>query len=164
MYEFREMTKEDWPKVATIYEEGIATGLATFATSAPTYEDWDKGHRKDCRIVICEDNEILGWAAVGQVFSRCVYNGVVELSLYIAKNARGKGVGSVLLKKEIEVCEKVGIWTIQSLIFSNNEPSLAMHKKGGFNFMCVHKKLGCDINGEWRDVTLMEYRSKINGV
>lgn len=180
MYIIRNMIKEDWKDVSKIYQEGIETGLATFATGAPCYEEWDKAHRDDCRLVICGNSDgtafhddisfsetinlskVLGWAVVGQVFSRPVYNGVVELSIYISKIARRKGLGEKLLNAEIKACEEAGIWTIQSLIFTNNKASLSLHEKCGFKHMCIHEKLGCDINGNWRDVTLMEYRSPVN--
>lgn len=89
----REMRPEDWNDVRRIYLEGIATGIATFQQSAPEYEDWDRGHLADCRLVAEEKGHILGWTALSATSSRPVYRGVVEVSLYVGADSRGKGVG-----------------------------------------------------------------------
>ena len=84
----RNMLENDWPSVAKIYEEGLATGIATFETQVPDYSSWDNAHTKFCRLVAEEDETVLGWAALSPVSSRCVYGGVGEVSVYISKNAR----------------------------------------------------------------------------
>ena len=93
----REMRPEDWNDVRRIYLEGIATGIATFQQSAPEYEDWDRGHLADCRLVAEEEGHILGWTALSATSSRPVYRGVVEVSLYVGADSRGKGVGKALM-------------------------------------------------------------------
>src|SRR5215471_6567173 len=91
------MTADDWNAVRLIYEEGIATGNATFEQSAPTWEKWDAGHLSTCRLVARAGNEVLGWAALSPVSGRCVYVGVADLSIYVAQRARGRKLGSRLL-------------------------------------------------------------------
>ncbi|HEU5117542.1 MAG TPA: GNAT family N-acetyltransferase [Isosphaeraceae bacterium] len=91
------MTSDDWAVVRSIYEEGIATGNATFETKAPDWETWDQGRRADCRLVIRSQEQILGWATLSSVSSRPVYAGVAEVSLYVAALARGQGVGTMLM-------------------------------------------------------------------
>ena len=91
---FRELTFQDWQTVKEIYEEGIATGNATFQSSAPTWDEWDSSHVKNSRIVATDDeNNILGWAALTPVSGRCVYAGVGEVSVYVSQKAQGRGVG-----------------------------------------------------------------------
>ena len=106
------MQAEDWASVKVIYLEGIATGNATFETSAPEWAEWDAKHRADCRLVARSHDLVIGWTALSPVSSRCVYAGVAEESVYIAGSARGQGVGRALLSAVIDELEKVGIWTI----------------------------------------------------
>ncbi len=86
--EVRVMTEADWPTVAAIYEEGIATGHATFETSVPTWERWDEAHVDSCRIVAELDDRLVGWAALSVVSDRCVYGGVGEVSVYVGSTGR----------------------------------------------------------------------------
>lgn len=152
------MKAEDWSAVREIYLEGIRTGNATFETQAPKWEKWDGGHLRSCRFVASERGEILGWAALSPVSSRCVYAGVGEVSVYVAERARGKRIGQALLRALVEASEREGIWTLQAGIFPENLASVELHKKCGFRVVGLREKLGC-MNGRWRDVLLMERRS-----
>ena len=141
-----------------IYEQGIAGGQATFETEAPSWEDWDRTHLEGHRMVALGDGEVVGWAALSPVSERCVYAGVAENSVYVAESARGRGVGKALLEELIARAERAGIWTIQTGIFPENEPSLALHERCGFRVVGVRERLG-QHRGVWRDVVLMERRS-----
>jgi len=153
---------EHWPEVARIYAEGIATGNATFETEVPSWERWDDAHLAEHRFVALDEGEIVGWVAVGRVSDRCVYGGVVEHSVYVAERARGRGVGRMLLEQLVESTEAAGIWTIQTGIFPENEASVALHERVGFEIVGRRKRLG-KLHGTWRDVLLMERRSEIVG-
>jgi phosphinothricin acetyltransferase len=156
------MEKEDYPYVKEIYLEGIHSGIATFQTSAPCFEEWDQGHMKACRFVITdENNRIYGWVALSMVSSRCVYRGVAEVSVYIAKAAHGKGLGSQLLQKVTLESEKQGIWTLQAGIFEMNTASIALHKKCGFRLVGVRERIAQDCKGTWQNTVLMEKRSTV---
>ncbi len=152
------MTPGDWPEVARIYEEGIATGLATFETSVPDWTSWDQAHMQSCRLVATEDSSLAGWAALSPVSSRCVYGGVAEVSIYISAEARGKGLGLKLLRALIGESEKAGIWTLQSGIFPENTASIKLHEKGGFRRIGYRERIGC-LHGIWKDNVLFERRS-----
>jgi len=154
---------EDWQAVRAIYEEGIATGNATFETQAPDWEDWDAGHLQDCRLVARQGGHIVGWAALSPVSGRCVYAGVAEVSVYVAAAARGQGIGKGLLQALIEVSERQGIWTLQAGIFPENEASIALHESCGFREVGARARIG-QLRGVWRDVVLMERRSEVVGV
>jgi phosphinothricin acetyltransferase len=91
-----------------------------------------------------------------------VYAGVAEVSVYVASDAQGKGVGQALLSMLVKVSEKEGFWTLQAGIFPENESSIALHKKNGFRTIGLHEKLG-KMNEKWRDVVLLERRSKVVG-
>jgi phosphinothricin acetyltransferase len=156
------MTPEDWNAVRAIYEEGIATGNATFEQSSPTWEKWDAGHLAGCRLVARAGNEVLGWAALSLVSVRKVYAGVADLSIYVAQRARGGKIGSRLLAELVAASERAGIWTLNAGIFPENTASMALHKRHGFRVVGTRERIGC-MNGRWRDVVLMERRSAIVG-
>ncbi len=157
------MVPADWPAVRTIYVEGIATGNATFEAAAPEWEKWDAGHLKACRIVAAQDDEVVGWAALSGVSSRCVYAGVAEVSVYVADRTRGRRIGSRLMEALVEASEGEGIWTLQAGIFPENVASLRLHEQHGFRVVGIRERLGC-LAGRWRDVVLMERRSNVAGV
>ena len=157
------MLPGDWDAVKQIYEEGIATGHATFQQQAPGWDEWNKDHLPHSRIVAKENNEVLGWAALTAVSGRCVYAGVGEVSVYVSAKARGKGLGKHLLQKLIEESEVNNIWTLQAGIFPENIASIKIHEDGGFRILGTRERIG-QMNGVWRDTVLMERRSKITGV
>jgi L-amino acid N-acyltransferase YncA len=153
-----ELLHEHWPGIARVYEEGIATGNATFETEVPTWAAWDSSHLAGHRLVALRRGEVVGWAAVTPVSDRCVYGGVVENSVYVAEDARGQGVGQRLLEELVVSTEAAGIWTIQTGIFPENEGSIRLHERVGFEVVGRRKRLG-KLHGQWRDVLLLERRS-----
>lgn len=156
------LLSSDWEVVKRIYEEGIATGNASFQTAAPTWEEWDLAHAKNPRLVFIENNEILGWAAITPVSGRCVYAGVGEVSVYVSAAARGKGIGKKLLLALIAESEKENYWTLQAGIFPENTASLSIHKACGFRVIGIREKIG-QMNSVWRDTVLLERRSSVTG-
>lgn len=156
----RKLLITDWDQVKMIYEKGIATGNATFQTSAPSWDEWDESHLNDCRIVAEIDGILTGWAALTPVSSRCVYAGVAEVSVYVDPAYSGKGIGLALLNEIIALSEAKGLWTVQAGIFPENTASLRIHEKAGFRILGVREKIGKQ-NGIWRDTVLLERRSKL---
>src|SRR5262245_49034341 len=126
------MRSDDWPQVRSIYLEGIETGQATFETEAPDWEQWDSGHLPPCRLVARSYDRILGWAAMSPVSRRQVYAGVAEVSVYVAAEARGKGLGDALMAALVKASEVEGLWTLQASIFPENQASISLHLKHGF--------------------------------
>jgi len=159
----RTMTPDDWQEVARIYKEGLDTGNATFQQVVPTWEEWNNGHSKSCRIVAFVDGAMAGWAALSAVSSRAVYAGVAEVSVYIGSNFRGQRIGDQLMKQLIAESEAEGFWTLQSSIFPENEASIRLHEKYGFRTLGYREKVG-KMNGIWRDTVIMERRSKVTGI
>ena len=152
-----------WPAVKTIYEQGIATGHATFQTSAPEWVEWDGAHLKHSRLVALENGQVIGWAALTPVSGRCVYAGVAEISVYIAPDHRGMKIGETLLKALITDSEQHGLWTLQAGIFPENAASIKIHENCGFRQLGIREKIGRH-NGIWRDTVLLERRSKTVGL
>ncbi|MGW2824732.1 N-acetyltransferase family protein [Streptomyces sp. NPDC001443] len=146
-------------EVLAIHQLGIDEGDATFETAAPTWEHFDAtklpGHR---HVAVDDSGRVLGWVAAVTVSDRCVYAGVVEHSVYVHPDARGRGIGSALLSALIASTEAAGVWTIQSGIFPENTGSLALHRRAGFRVIGTRERIGRH-HGVWRDVVLIERRS-----
>jgi L-amino acid N-acyltransferase YncA len=159
----RELAERDWPAVRSIFEEGIATGQATFETEAPSWEAWDGAHLSEPRLVAEDDGEVVGWAALSPYSARPVYGGVAEESVYVAEQARGHGVGRALLEALIERSEQAGIWTLEAGVFPENRASVTLHLSCGFRLVGVRERIGRMAGGEWRDVLLLERRSEVAG-
>jgi len=157
-------TATHWPEAKAIYEAGLATGNATFQTEAPTWDDWDQGHLAHSRLVATDDaGRVLGWAALSPVSGRCVYGGVAEVSVYVAAEARGKGVGRQLLSALIAEAEAHGMWTLQAGIFPENTASVKLHEGLGFRTVGYRERIGKQ-HGVWRDTVLLERRSTVVGI
>jgi L-amino acid N-acyltransferase YncA len=152
------MTDEHAAQVLEIYRLGIATGHATFETEPPPWPAFTTGRLPGHRFVALDGDRVLGWTACSPVSDRCVYSGVVEHSVYVHPDARGRGVGRALLRALIDSTERAGIWTIQSGIFPENTASLALHHACGFRTIGTRERVGRH-HGAWRDVLLLERRS-----
>jgi phosphinothricin acetyltransferase len=160
--QLRPLVAEDWPAVRAIYEEGIATKNATFETAAPSWDTWDAKHAKTARLVAVTAEAVVGWAALSPVSDRCAYAGVAEVSVYVASAARGQGVGLRLLRELVAQSEQQGIWSLQAGILPENAASLAIHERCGFRVVGTRERLG-QLDGRWRDVVLLERRSRAVG-
>jgi L-amino acid N-acyltransferase YncA len=162
------MGAEDWPSVARIYGEGIATGNATFESVVPSWEQWrDSRLPEPCLVArqISHDRsqEVLGWAALSPVSARAVYRGVGEVGVYVDQNHVRRGIGRLLLSALIECSERAGFWTLQAGIFPENEGSIALHESCGFGLLGRRRRIGQMPDGTWRDVMLYERRSEVVG-
>jgi phosphinothricin acetyltransferase len=153
----RDLAPRDWPDVARIYADGLATGVASFETEVPSWQEWDAAHLEVPRSVAVTGETIRGWAAVTPVSRRACYRGVVEHSVYVDRDARGRGVGSALLRRLVADAPRHGIWTIQTSIIAANEPSLRLHEAVGFRVVGRRERIA-QRDGLWHDTILLEYR------
>ena len=154
------MYPTDWPAVAAIYAEGMATGNATFETDVPPWDQWNQAHLETCRFVARIQGDIVGWAALSRVSQRAVYSGVAEVSVYVASRAQGRGVGRSLLEALVGASEQAGIWTLQAGIFPENDASLRLHEACGFRVVGRRERIG-RLHNVWRDTLLLERRSPL---
>jgi phosphinothricin acetyltransferase len=167
------MTDRYADEVLAIYQAGLDTGNASFEVRAPSWARWDAGHLPAHRFValdevaldldevdLDEPGRVLGWVAVSPVSTRTVYAGVVELSVYVHQDARGRGVGAALLTELISSTEAAGIWTVQTGIFPENAASITLHEHAGFRVVGTRERVGRH-HGRWRDVVFLERRSAI---
>ncbi|MFJ3635994.1 GNAT family N-acetyltransferase [Streptomyces sp. NPDC090112] len=146
-------------QVLGIYQAGIDEGNATFEERAPDWAAFDKAKLPGHRFVALDrDGRVSGWVAASAVSDRCAYAGVVEHSVYVHPDARGRGVARALLDALTASTEAAGIWTIQSGIFPENTASLSVHARAGFRIIGTRERIG-RLHGVWRDVVLLERRS-----
>jgi L-amino acid N-acyltransferase YncA len=160
----RPMQDADAAAVLRIYQDGLDTGQASFETLAPSWAAFDAGKLSAHRYVAVDDHEtVLGWVAVSPVSTRPVYAGVVEHSVYVDPDLRGRGVGRALLRALVASTEEAGIWTIQSGVFPENTASLVLHRRAGFRVVGIRDRVGrhAAYGDRWRDVVFIERRSPI---
>jgi phosphinothricin acetyltransferase len=162
-FSIENMQPADWPAVRAIYAEGIASGMATFETSAPGWDEWHAAHLTCCRFIARAaggefTGQVAGWAALSPVSRRAAYAGVAEVSIYLAGWARGQGLGKTLLGKLIEASEQAGLWTLQASIFAVNEASLGLHQSCGFRLVGRRERIA-QREGIWHDTLILERRS-----
>ena len=150
---------QDAAAIAAIYNEGIAERIATFETEPRSAEQiatqlLDKGDRFPT-VVAEHAGRIVAWAGAGPYRARPAYAGVAEHSVYVARSARGKGVGRVVLDALCRTYAERGFWKLVSRIFPENTASLALHERCGFRVVGVYKRHGT-LEGEWRDCVIVE--------
>ncbi|MCH6161117.1 GNAT family N-acetyltransferase [Streptomyces marispadix] len=156
------MRAQDADAVLALYQAGIEEGDATFETAAPDWESFDAAKLPLHRYVAVDDatGAVLGWIAAAPTSSRDVYAGVVEHSVYVRGDTRGRGIARALLDALIASTESAGVWTVQSGIFPENAASLALHRAAGFRVVGTRERVGRQ-HGTWRDVVLLERRSPV---
>ena len=162
-YQIAPLLHHHWDEIRFIYQKGLETGDATFEMSIPDWESWNSAHLSCCRLVIYHNNIVTGWSALSNVSQRCIYQGVAEVSIYIHPEFQGIGLGNSLLRQLIKESENNNIWTLQAGIFPENKTSIRLHEKNGFRIIGIREKIG-KMDDRWRDVVLMERRSKKAGV
>ncbi len=153
----RPLVAEDWAEVARIYAVGLATGVASFETRVPSWEEWDTGHRDAPRLLAEADGAVAGWTAVSPASPRACYRGVVEHSVYVDPKVRGRGIGAALLLRLLAEAPAHGIWTIQTSIIASNQASLRLHEAVGFRVVGRRERIA-QRDGTWHDAVLLEHR------
>ncbi len=153
----RAMRPDDWPAVEAIFAEGIATRAATIETEPPSYASFDESHHTQHRLVAVDGGVVSGWATLAPTSSRPCYAGVAESSVYVAKRARGRGVGRGLMRDLLAGAADAGIWTIHAAMFPENTASISLHERLGFRRVGRFERIA-QLDGVWRDTILLELR------
>jgi phosphinothricin acetyltransferase len=147
---------EDAPAIARIYNEGIEDRVATFETRPRSADDIRKWFDGSHPVVLVEDNgQALGFAATSVYRARECYAGVAEFSVYVARAARGRGVGRAAMESLIAAAEQAGFWKLLSRVFPDNTVSRALLRSCGFREVGVYEKHG-RLHGQWKDVVIVE--------
>ena len=156
----------DAAAITAIDTAGLALGHASFRDQPHDWARFSAAYltgRGLARIAV-DDTGVVGWAGVSPTSAREVYQGVGEVSIYIAPANHGKGVGRHLLHALISASEDAGFWTLVSQIFPENYGSLSLHRNAGFKVLGTREKLGKmpygPRAGQWRDVVMLERRSQ----
>ncbi|HQU71183.1 MAG: N-acetyltransferase [Calditrichaeota bacterium] len=149
----------DREAVLDIYRQGIEERTATFETTVPEWADWFAKTLPACRLVAEQEGNLAGWAVAFPVSPRHCYRGVAEISIYVSRNFRGKRVATRLLDALIEASEAAGIWSLLSVVFPENTPTLRLHARSGFREIGRREKIA-QLDGCWRDTVMLERRSK----
>ena len=156
MYEIRSYQPADFPQVSSIYAQGIEDGTATFDQKTFDQNQFETEFFDRPRLcVLSPEQQIVGWSALKKVSTRECFSGVGEVSIYLHRDFRGKGLGGLLLKKLILMSEDSGFWTLQAGIFPENIASLTLHQKLGFRVVGHREKIGKQ-GDHWRDIVLLE--------
>ena len=152
-------TVGDATAIAMIYNEGIEDRIATFETEprAPDQIARQLSEKADRfpTVVAERHGEVIAWAGAGAYRSRPAYAGVAEHSVYVARSARGEGVGRVVLEALCRAYAERGFWKLVSRIFPENTASLALHERCGFRVVGVYERHG-KLEGVWRDCVIVE--------
>ncbi|HMW10838.1 MAG TPA: N-acetyltransferase family protein [Bacteroidia bacterium] len=159
MIEIRSATADDIPFITEVYNDAIINTTATFDTEVKSIEDrmlWFNNHDGNHPIIVAENDGVLsGWASLTAWSDRCAYNGTAEVSVYVHKQHRGRGIGKALLEILILKGESKGLHYLLSRIASGNEASIHLHTIFGFRHIGIMKEVGFKF-GNYVDVHLME--------
>jgi L-amino acid N-acyltransferase YncA len=147
----------DLEAVAAIYNAGIAERQATFETRLRAPDELAAWLESGLPFLVAEDADgrVAGFARVGPYSAREVYRGVGEHGVYVAAQARRRGLGRALLEALAAAAEEAGLHKLTARIFTANAPSLAAHRAAGFAEVGVQRR-HARLDGEWRDVMLVE--------
>jgi L-amino acid N-acyltransferase YncA len=149
-------TRRDAEAIARIYNEGIEERIATFETRPRTAREIQAWFDDTHPIVVVEDEGVVvSFANTSAYSTRECYSGVAEFSVYAAREARGRGAGTLAMKALMEAAEEAGIWKLVSRVFVENTPSRELLLSLGFREVGVHEK-HARLDGIWRDVVVVE--------
>ena len=153
---WRLATLLDAEAIATIYNEGIEDRVATFETRPRRATDIEKWFDGVHPIVVVEgEGEVIAFAATSLYRPRECYAGVAELSVYVKREARGRGAGRLAIEAIIHAAREAGFWKLLSRIFVENEASRALIRKCGFREVGIYQ-MHARLDGVWRDVVIVE--------
>lgn len=146
----------DAAAIAEIYNQGIADRVATFEIEPRTPLQIAEWFRPGALIVVAENSEeIVAFSASFPYSSRPCYAGIGEFSVYVARDQRGKGAGSAVLRALIDASRSNGLHKLTSRVFPENLASRALMRRFGFSEIGVHRRHG-KLDGEWRDCVVVE--------
>ncbi len=146
----------DAAPIARIYNAGIEDRIATFETRRRSPEEvraWCAGAYPI--VVVEEDGAVVSFASASAYRPRECYAGIAEFSVYVAREARGRGAGRLAMAALIEEAEGAGFWKLVSRVFVENAPSRKLLASLGFREVGTYEK-HARLDGEWKDVVVVE--------
>ena len=152
----RAASRDDAAAIAEIYNEGIEDRLATFETRPRESAEVAAWLEDGLPFLVASDgDEVIGFARVSSYSDRCVYRGIGEHGIYVARAARGRGAGRALLEALCDEAERAGLYKLTSRVFTDNAASRAAHLAAGFDEVGVQRRHG-RLDGRWKDCVLVE--------
>lgn len=155
----RKASEHDLPEILEIYNESVANSLATFETETQTLDSrrhWFDSHCEIYPLIVAEEGgRVLGYSSLSGFQSNCGYRKTAELSVYVEKNHRGKGIGASLLTEILYQGRRLGFHAVISSISTGNNVSIKLHEKFGFEKVAHLKEVGFKF-GEWHDTDYYE--------
>jgi len=153
----RRATLQDAEAIARIYNQGIEDGVATFETVLRSVTDVQRWFDGIHPIVVVEyESQVVAFAASSDYRAkRECYVGVAEFSVYVAREARGRGAGRLAMESLISATEQAGFWKLVSRVFPENEGSRSLLRSCGFRKVGVYYRHG-KLKGAWKDVVIVE--------
>jgi L-amino acid N-acyltransferase YncA len=155
----RDATPADVPSIRAIHNQGIEDRVATLDVDPHTLdeqEQWFNRHGPRHPIIVAEaGGDTVGWASLNQFSARVAYRFVADLSVYIERSWRGKGVGTLLLREIDARARALGYHKIVLSAFPSNQAGLRLYEKFGFRTVGVYHEQGL-VDGHWVDTILME--------
>ena len=146
----------DVAAIADIYNQDIEDRGATFETRLRSAEDIASWFDRTHPIMLAEDEgQAVAFVATSTYRTRECYKGIAEVSVYVARNARRRGAGKLVLQALITACEQKGFWKLVSRVFPENMASRRLIGSLGFREVGVYEKHG-QLDGVWRDVIIVE--------
>ncbi len=133
----RDARLEDLPAIVAIYNSTVASRMVTADTEEVSVEsrrEWFAQHCPERRPLwlAIEGEKVIGWLSYSSFYGRPAYDATCEVSIYLAPEYRGRGLGSVLLQRCIQHAPVIGVRTLLGFIFGHNAPSLRLFEKHGF--------------------------------
>lgn len=151
----RKASLEDINPITEIYNYSVSNSSATFDLEEKTIEDrklWLKEHNDDFPLIVAEyEGTIVGYGCLSSFRSKRAYESTVENSIYIHKDYRGQGIGTLLMKELIKRAKHLKYHIIVAVITKGNEDSIRLHKKFNFEYAGCLKEVGYKFN-KWQDV------------
>jgi L-amino acid N-acyltransferase YncA len=155
----RPATESDIPTITRIYNEGIVDRIATLEVEERTEEErraWLANRDERHPVFVAErDGVVVGWAALNVFNARAAYRFVSDFSIYVGREARGGGVGKVLLARLIEEARARGFHKMVSAAFPFNERGMRLYKNAGFREVGTFREQGV-LDGKWVDTVVIE--------
>ena len=155
----RPASPADAAAIGTIYNQGIEDRVATLETELRTPEErrqWLQSRSARHPVIVAEaGGEVVGWGSLNPFNPRKAYDYVADFSIYIERRWRGKGVGSRLLARLIELARDLRYHKLVLSAFPTNAVGMALYEKFGFRTVGIYKEQG-KLDGQWVDTIIME--------
>jgi L-amino acid N-acyltransferase YncA len=155
----RRATIADMEPILTIYNQGIEDRIATLETEAKDLaymNSWFMDREERYSVFVAEQEEqVVGWASINPYSHRCAYRGVGDISVYIHRAFRGKGIGQKLLDALENAAVENGFYKLVLFTFPFNGLGQGLYRKAGFREVGTFYNQGM-LDGEFVDVMAME--------